>query len=168
MIALHRVQLGQMPEDAVVSDRAYNTRALANATSGWDAVERVDFDPRGAPDRETVTFATLAPDMSQLPPRRIELYLQNMCELSAVPMPTSAARAFDSASPRSTAGRVMTGPGYAAWPPQACSLSAQSAHTLRSPCCIASYQAAEPVLELLRMPTAGGPDGAEHTFHAAS
>lgn len=73
-----RVQLGfGMPRDEIVQDRAFNTRSTTNAFLGWDAVASVQYDAREAPDRQTVEFARISPDMRPLPPKRIELYLNN-------------------------------------------------------------------------------------------
>lgn len=72
-----RMNLGfGLPEDAIIQDRAFNTRAVSNAYLGWQAVEYVEYDPREAPDRETVVFARLTPSMRPLPPKRTELYIQ--------------------------------------------------------------------------------------------
>nr|QFB70720.1 chloroplast hypothetical protein 3 [Chlorella ohadii] len=74
-----RVNLGLgMPQDAIVSDRAFNTRETTNAFLGYAAVEAVEYDPRDAPLRETVTLSRLAPDMAPLPPRRLELYINHL------------------------------------------------------------------------------------------
>ncbi|GFH19237.1 uncharacterized protein HaLaN_16152 [Haematococcus lacustris] len=70
-----RVQLGLLPTDAIVPDRAYNTRELSNATLGWEAVASVAYDPREEPDRETVEFSRQGPDGRTIPPRRIELFI---------------------------------------------------------------------------------------------
>jgi hypothetical protein len=42
---------GVLPHDAIVADRAFNTRSLVNAQLGYDAVASVEYDPRTAPDR---------------------------------------------------------------------------------------------------------------------
>ncbi|PRW44443.1 hypothetical protein C2E21_6800 [Chlorella sorokiniana] len=74
-----RVNLGLgMPQDAIVCDRAFNTKENTNAFLGYDAVESVEYDPRDAPLRETVTLSRLAPDMAPLPPRRLELYINHL------------------------------------------------------------------------------------------
>ncbi|KAJ9532740.1 hypothetical protein QJQ45_010830 [Haematococcus lacustris] len=70
-----RVQLGLLPTDAIVPDRAYNTRELSNATLGWEAVASVAYDPREEPDRATVEFSRQGPDGRTIPPRRIELFI---------------------------------------------------------------------------------------------
>jgi hypothetical protein len=44
---------------------------------GYDAVESVEYDPRDAPDRESLTYRRLTPDLQPLPPQRVELYLNN-------------------------------------------------------------------------------------------
>lgn len=54
--------------------RAFNTRALTNATLGFEAVESVEYDPRD-PGRERVVFGQLGPDLRPLPPLRIELFI---------------------------------------------------------------------------------------------
>jgi hypothetical protein len=42
-----RVNLGLgMPRDAIIADRAFNTRAYTNALLGYEAVEAVEYDPR--------------------------------------------------------------------------------------------------------------------------
>lgn len=71
-----RVALGLgMPHDAIIADKAYNTRSTTDAFLGYKgAVEHVEYDPRDAPLRQSVTMSTLGPDMMPLPPRRIELY----------------------------------------------------------------------------------------------
>ncbi len=77
-----RVALGAMPQSAIIADRGYNIKSLTEATLGRPgAIESVDYDPRDAPDRVTVTYAGS-------PPYRAELYL-------------SALRADDPASPSS-------------------------------------------------------------------
>jgi len=82
-----RVQLGFMPEDAIIADRAFNAREAANAYLGdpnagagapIKAVQSAQYDPSAAPDRLTLEFSRVAPDMQPLPPRRVELYIQNM------------------------------------------------------------------------------------------
>jgi hypothetical protein len=74
-----RVNLGLAPpRDAIIADRAYNTRQTTNAFLGWEAVEGVEYDPRDAPLRETVTLSRLGPDLSPLPPRRLELYINSL------------------------------------------------------------------------------------------
>ena len=73
-----RFALGFLPEDQVVADRAYNTRSMTNAYLEWDAVASVQYDPRDAPDRQTLEFQRMSPDMRPLPPRRIEQYINNV------------------------------------------------------------------------------------------
>jgi hypothetical protein len=64
------------PQDAIIADKAYNTKQTSDAFLGYPgAVERVEFDPRDAPLRQTVELSRLGPDMVPLPPRRIELYV---------------------------------------------------------------------------------------------
>lgn len=42
-----QVNLGLgMPQDAIVCDRAFNTRETTNAFLGYEAVEAVEYDPR--------------------------------------------------------------------------------------------------------------------------
>jgi len=72
-----RFALGSLPEDAVVQDRAYNMRQMTNAYMGYEAVEYVEYEPREAPDRASVQFSRLTPDMRPLPPRKAELYVNN-------------------------------------------------------------------------------------------
>jgi len=72
-----KFNLGIMLNDAIADDRAFNTASLTNATAGWEAVTSVSYDPTNAPDRETVEFARLSPDMQPLPPQRAELYINN-------------------------------------------------------------------------------------------
>ncbi|KAL4421566.1 hypothetical protein ABPG75_010857 [Micractinium tetrahymenae] len=71
-----RVNLGLgMPRDAIIADRAFNTRESTNAFLGWQAVDEVEYDPRAAPLRQVVTLSRLAPDTAPLPPRRLELFI---------------------------------------------------------------------------------------------
>ena len=35
-----------MPRDAIIADRAFNTKQTTDAFLGWDAVESVEYDPR--------------------------------------------------------------------------------------------------------------------------
>lgn len=35
-----------MPRDAIIADRAFNTRQATDAFLGWAAVEGVEYDPR--------------------------------------------------------------------------------------------------------------------------
>jgi len=73
-----RVQVaGQVPEDAVISDRAFNVKQSTNAFLGFDAVKSSEFDPRESLTRQTVYFNTLAPDFTPIPPSRFELYFEN-------------------------------------------------------------------------------------------
>lgn len=63
-----RVNLfGQMPADAIIADRAFNTRELTNAALGFAAVESVVYDtrqptkviqPLGAPSSTSHRHAT--------------------------------------------------------------------------------------------------------------
>jgi hypothetical protein len=74
-----RFNLGLLPEDAIIADRAFNTRASSNAyLQDPSAVRSVAYDPRAAPDRLTVEFQRVAADMQPLPPKRVEIYIQNM------------------------------------------------------------------------------------------
>lgn len=73
-----RFALGVLPEDQVVADRAFNTRSMTNAYLDWDAVASVQYDPRAAPDRQTLEFQRVSPDMRPLPARRIEQYINNV------------------------------------------------------------------------------------------
>lgn len=42
-----QVNLGLgMPRDAIIADRAFNTRESTNAFLGWQAVDDVEYDPR--------------------------------------------------------------------------------------------------------------------------
>jgi hypothetical protein len=66
-----------VPEDAIIPDRAFNLRSLTNAAAGWEYVDTVEYDPRDAPDRETVTFARLTPDMRPLPPKKADVFIRN-------------------------------------------------------------------------------------------
>ena len=61
------------PRPVVMPDRAFNTKSSTDAVLGYDAVERVQYDA-AKPDRQTVTFRTLSPDMAPLPPQQAELY----------------------------------------------------------------------------------------------
>lgn len=72
-----RVLLGLgMPHDAIIPDRAFNTKSTSDAFLGYEgAVQSVEYDPSKAPLRQTVTLSTLGPDAAPLPPRRIELYI---------------------------------------------------------------------------------------------
>lgn len=64
------------PEDAIIADKAYNTKNMTDAFLGYSgAVSAVDYDPRDAPLRQTVMLSRLSPDMAPLPPRRLELYI---------------------------------------------------------------------------------------------
>ncbi|KAI8464780.1 MAG: hypothetical protein J3K34DRAFT_439122 [Monoraphidium minutum] len=95
-----RVNLGLLPEDAVIADRAFNARASANAYLGDpSAVLAADYDAR-VPDRLTLEFQRLAADMRPLPPRRAELYIQNIQSAELEPVyseedaPSAAYAAF--------------------------------------------------------------------------
>lgn len=72
-----KVWLGMLPNDAIIPDRAFNLTQTTNAALGFEAVANVTYDPRSAPDRETVEFARLGPDMKPLPPRKTEVYINN-------------------------------------------------------------------------------------------
>lgn len=55
-----RVNLGLgMPHDAIIADRAFNTRAFTNALLGYPAVESVEYDPRCVPGYCRICLATL-------------------------------------------------------------------------------------------------------------
>lgn len=55
-----QVNLGLgMPQDAIVADRAFNTRETTNAFLGYAAVESVDYDPRCAPRMAFMSAVTL-------------------------------------------------------------------------------------------------------------
>ncbi len=74
-----RVNLGFLPEDAIISDRKFNVKSSSNAYLGVPgAVQSVNYDPSVAPDRLTLEFSRVGEDMRPLPPRRVELYIQNM------------------------------------------------------------------------------------------
>ena len=63
------------PEDAIIADKKFNTKQTSNAFLGYSgAVAEVEYDPRDAPLRQTVTLSSLGPDLAPLPPRRLELY----------------------------------------------------------------------------------------------
>jgi len=72
-----RVLLGLgMPHDAIISDRAFNTRSMIDSFLGYPgAVTAVAYDPSAAPLKETVILSTQGPDKGPLPPRRIEIYI---------------------------------------------------------------------------------------------
>eukprot|EP00891_Asterochloris_glomerata_P007173 jgi/Astpho2/7173/fgenesh1_pg.00113_%23_16_t len=72
-----KVQVGILPNDAIIADTAFNTKACLNALAGFEAVTEVDFSPR-EPDRITVNFSNRGADEEQLPPHREELYLQQL------------------------------------------------------------------------------------------
>jgi len=74
-----------VPSDAIVADRAFNTKSQTNAVLGYDGVAYVTYSLRDAPDRETVGFGGLAPDMRPLPPRKTELYISNTQSQSPAP-----------------------------------------------------------------------------------
>lgn len=64
------------PHDAIIADKAFNTKSTSSAFLGYaGAVASVEYDPRDAPLRQTVTLSSLGPDMAPLPPRRLELYV---------------------------------------------------------------------------------------------
>lgn len=67
------------PESAVIADKAYNTEQTTEAFLGYSgAVSQVVYDPQASPLRMTVALSTLGPDMSPLPPRRLELYVNGI------------------------------------------------------------------------------------------
>ena len=78
--------LGPRGEGPVVSDRRFNGRSAFNARAlkfnGFGPVEYVDYDER-TPDRLTLVFKTVGPDMRQLPQRKIELYVNGRSSESA-------------------------------------------------------------------------------------
>lgn len=81
-----RVNLGLgMPRDAIIADRAFNTRESTNAFLGWQAVDDVEYDPRAAPLRQVVTLSRLAPDTAPLPPRRLELFINALSQEDGPP-----------------------------------------------------------------------------------
>lgn len=81
-----RVNLGLgMPRDAIIPDRAFNTRESTNAFLGWQAVDEVEYDPRAAPLRQVVTLSRLAPDTAPLPPRRLELFINALSSEEGAP-----------------------------------------------------------------------------------
>ena len=71
------VQLGLgMPRDAIIADRAYNSRQSTDAFLGYaGAVSSSEYDPSNSPLRQVLMLGTLGPDAAPLPPRRIELYI---------------------------------------------------------------------------------------------
>lgn len=74
------VQLGLgMPRDAIIADRAYNSRQSTDAFLGYSgAVAASEYDPSNSPLRQALTLGTLGPDAAPLPPRRIELYINTL------------------------------------------------------------------------------------------
>lgn len=71
-----RVTLGALPSDAVVLDRGFNSRETTNAYLGWNAVEEATYNTR-EPNRQTVTFSQTDPNGRALPPKKLELYINN-------------------------------------------------------------------------------------------
>lgn len=65
-----------IPKDAVVQDRAFNTKSSSNAYLGFEGVESVQYDPRDAPDKAVVVFSTNI-NGRKLPPKRAELFINN-------------------------------------------------------------------------------------------
>jgi len=51
-----RMNLGQVPEDTVVADRAFNLASVANAAAGTNVVEDPRYDPSGSPDQMQLTL----------------------------------------------------------------------------------------------------------------
>lgn len=62
----------------VVSDRGFNSRSAFNARalaySGYAPIDYVEYD-EGNPDRLTMVYGTVGPDMRPLPKRKIELFV---------------------------------------------------------------------------------------------
>ena len=109
-----RVAAGALPRDAVVADRAYNARAAANAYLGDPgAVRSVEYDPRDAPDRLTLTFNGVAADMRPLPPARAELFTQAARSAEAPAGVGSSISSIVSSSSSSNNDSGASGP----WPP---------------------------------------------------
>ncbi|MEW5302499.1 MAG: hypothetical protein WDW36_005279 [Sanguina aurantia] len=71
-----RVTLGLLPHDAVVLDRGFNTAQTTNAYLGYTAVEESVYSTR-EPNLQTVTFSRTDPNGRALPPKKIELYINN-------------------------------------------------------------------------------------------
>lgn len=72
-----KVTLGQVPETKIVADRAFNAISIFNAYLGYDAVEKVEYDPRKDPTRESIIFKTEGPHGEVLAPKRQELFIIN-------------------------------------------------------------------------------------------
>ncbi|GBG00009.1 hypothetical protein Rsub_12787 [Raphidocelis subcapitata] len=73
-----RVNLGFLPQDAIIPDRAFNARAAGDGYLGPGAVGAAAYDPTEAPDRLTLEYSRVGEDMRPLPPRRVELYIQRI------------------------------------------------------------------------------------------
>ncbi|KAK9812649.1 hypothetical protein WJX72_001250 [[Myrmecia] bisecta] len=73
-----KVNLGILPNDAVIPDRAFNTKSNTDAFLGYDAVDTVQYDPRTAPGKESVTFKRSGRTGKALPPRRVELFINHL------------------------------------------------------------------------------------------
>mmetsp|Transcript_7017 Transcript_7017/g.11933 ORF Transcript_7017/g.11933 Transcript_7017/m.11933 type:complete len:421 (+) Transcript_7017:308-1570(+) len=69
--------VGMLPSDAIIADRAFNLEQATDAALGYaGAVANISYDTR-APDKLTVEYARLSPDMRPLPPRLSEIYILN-------------------------------------------------------------------------------------------
>ena len=72
------MNLGLLPEDAIIADRAANTINSINAHLGYPAVEEVDYDPRKNPRRYSVQYSREGPGGTPRPPQRLELYINKL------------------------------------------------------------------------------------------
>ncbi|GAQ79771.1 hypothetical protein KFL_000380040 [Klebsormidium nitens] len=72
-----RVTAGQLPESAIIADRAFNAKSLMEASLGYGGVQESVYDPRGSPTRQTIVLSPSGPQGQPLGPRRLELYINN-------------------------------------------------------------------------------------------
>jgi hypothetical protein len=72
------MNLGLLPEDAIIADRAANTRSSIDAHLGYPAVQEVDYDPRKNPGRFTVQYNQEGPGGISRPPQRLEMYINKL------------------------------------------------------------------------------------------
>jgi len=65
----------------IVSDRAFNTKSAFNSRFskfvGYEPIESVEYNPAQDINRLILRFSTVGPDMRPLPPKRIEIGINN-------------------------------------------------------------------------------------------
>ena len=75
-----RVNLGLgMPKQAIIADKAYNTKSMTESMLGYPgSVEKVEYNPRDSPLRQTIILSKKSPEGKPLPPRKIEIYVNGL------------------------------------------------------------------------------------------